>query len=402
MGNIILALILKFSKGISMKRSTYILLFFCPIFFACGEAEEVINVQETPQQMTNSSIFPKGYGAHTSFPHRAQQERTASINHNQQILIIDSGLNMPMGRLITPYDWKVRYDIASNLHTAAYDRYIIDIQGPDGSVIRGMGSATYLHSGGTNFDSLVEKMAMAGVQGIEGLTYGEFSINQRALARPKYQQAIQKAKSQGYQLEPVYLSFQGTISGRRMAGRLEVDHSIFVDGGQHIGGAVNVVLLMSSPENIESLIRMSDAISDQFQANLEYDRARSQLIDRVTARRYGEHKQRMAQNQARFNAHQQMMKGRYEAAYSQNEQWLQNFRNQNSSGDNAYSGHDKFIDSINETTSFNDPSTGFRTSQDGQYDRWATDGQGNYIGSDDPSFDPNAIEGNWREAQPLN
>jgi len=98
------------------------------------------------------------------------------------------------------------------------------------------------------------------------------------------------------------------------------------------------------------------------------------------------------------------MKSRYESAYKQNDKWLQNFRSSgnNTSGNVDYSGHYKTIDSINETTSFFDESTGSRVTQDGQYDYWATDGQGNYVGSDDPNFDPNALEGNWQAVVPLN
>jgi len=322
----------------------------------------------------------------------------------QKIRIIDRGLNMSLGQLIVPGGWKVRQDIVTNLQTSQYDRFLLDAQGPDNSLIRGMGTATYSHIAGTNFDSVVEAMALAGVQGVEGLTYGEFTINQRALSRSKFQQAAKQAQSKGIQLEPLHLRFQGTVSGQKIEGRLEVLHVPFIDGGQHIGGQVTVALLMSLPENIESLIRISDEISDRFQANPKYDSARSQLINRITAQRSVEHQQRMLQNQAQFNAHQSMMKSRYESAYKQNDKWLQNFRSSgnNTSGNVDYSGHDKTIDSINETTSFFDESTGSRVTQDGQYDYWATDGQGNYVGSDDPNFDPNALEGNWQAVVPLN
>lgn len=312
-------------------------------------------------------------------------------------------MNMPIGRLFYPEGWQLRQEIATNLQTAAYDRYLVDVAAPDGSLIRGLGSATYFHAGGATFDSLVERMALAGVQGIQDLSYGEFTPNERVMSRPKYQQAIERARANGIQLEAVHLPFQGTISDRAVEGRLEVDHSLFTEGGQHVGGIVNVVLLMSAPGKIESLIRTSDAISERFQANPQYDGARSRVIDQATARMSEAHQRRMAQNQAQFNAHQEMMKGRYEASYAQNDQWLKNFRSGGGSGSGSqeYSGHEKFIDSLRETTSFDDPNSASRTSQDGQFERWATDGQGNYIGSDDPNFDPGALEGNWQEAQPL-
>lgn len=397
-----------------MKVSTTLLILLSLSLTGCGEGKENIdNQQSSLQQNSNdqqeSLTQQPNYGLQQVSGQQSpnqpvlQQQNPIANNADQQILIVDRGLNMPIGRLIFPPGWSVRYDIVSNLQTSAYDRFIIDIYGPDGSLIRGMGVATYHHSRGTNFDAIVETMALAGAQGIEQLSYGTFSVNQRALARPKYQQAVQKARAQGYQFEPLHLSFQGIMSGRKIEGRLEVDHSIFLDRGQHIGGSVNVVLLMSPPGRMDTLVRISDAISDRFQANPNYDRARSQLIDSVTARQYSEHKRRMANNQAQFNAHQQMMQGRYDSAYAQNKQWQQNFNNSGAanSSNNGYSNHDKFIDSIHETTSFIDPNSGSRTSQDGQYNHWATDGQGNYVGSNNPNFNPNALPGHWQEAKPL-
>ena len=106
----------------------------------------------------------------------------------------------------------------------------------------------------------------------------------------------------------------------------------------------------------------------------------------------------MANNQAQFDAHQKMMKGRYDSAYKQNQQWLQEFRGSGGagsggSGSSDFGSHEKFIDSINETTSFDDPDYEHRVSKDGQ---------GIYIGPDDPSFDPNALDGNYHEIEMLN
>ena len=37
-----------------------------------------------------------------------------------------------------------------------------------------------------------------------------------------------------------------------------------------------------------------------------------------------------------------------------------------------------------------------------QYDWWGTRyNLGNYYGTDDPSFDPNSLQGNWEQIDPL-
>ena len=160
----------------------------------------------------------------------------------------------------------------------------------------------------------------------------------------------------------------------------------------------------NTPDRLSDLTRISDAISQTFEANPAYDGARAKVIDGVTARQSSAHQQRMSNNQAQFDAHQKMMQGRYDSAYKKNQQWLQDFRGSGGTGTgtNDYGGHERFIDSVNETSSFNDPNTGKRTTREGQFDRWATDGLGNYIGSDDPNFDPGALDGNFQEVDPLN
>lgn len=368
---------------------------------ACGRAEEEGPYFEGEDAYQQEYVGQQGYGQGQI--DSGNLPAPGPANAGQRVTVVDRGLNVAMAMVTVPAGWRLFHDIATNMNTAAYDRYLLDIQSPDGMLIRGLGSAQYTHSVGSNFDSLVEQMAMAGVQGIEGLRYGEFVPNQRVMAQSRFQGARQKALSMGSQLQAVHLSFTGTVQGRPVEGRLQVDHTLFVERGQHFGGVVNVVLLISAPSQIETLVRVSDAIDQGIQSNPAYDQARSRVVDAVTARNTVEHKKRMAQNQAQFESHQTMMQGRYQAAYAQNDRWLQTFRNSggSSGSGSGASGHDKFIDMIGETTSFNDPNTGTQVRQDGQFDRWATDGQGNFVGSDNPSFDPNAMEGNWQEARPL-
>jgi hypothetical protein len=53
------------------------------------------------------------------------------------------------------------------------------------------------------------------------------------------------------------------------------------------------------------------------------------------------------------------------------------------------SNQEKYLDSIHDRETFHDPSTVTGTSQHGYADHHWSDGWGNYIHTDNPSFDPN-------------
>lgn len=319
-----------------------------------------------------------------------------------RVVIVDRGMNMAIGALRHPPGWVLHQDIATDLQTAQYARYVLDLTGPEG-MIRGLGMLTYQRFAGQEFEPVVERAVRTALQGFEGLEFGEIEPNKRRMGQARFQEGIRQARANGMDLQAVQAPFRASSNGRTIAGRVEVDHSLFFDGGQHTGGMVSIGLLVSTPDRLATLTRISDAIGLGFEPNPAYDGARAKVIDTVAARQYSEHQQRMSNNQAQFESHQKMMQGRYDSAYEQNQQWLQDFRSSGTtpSGTRDYGSHERFIDSINETTSFDDPDSGQRTTRDGQFDRWATDGHGNYVGSDDPNFDPNALDGNYEEVDPL-
>jgi len=84
-------------------------------------------------------------------------------------------------------------------------------------------------------------------------------------------------------------------------------------------------------------------------------------------------------------------------------QWMNNFSSSTpdySSQD--YDSQNAYIDSIHETSTFADPSTGQNKTFDGQYQYNFSDGMGNYYGTDNPSFEPGMMPtGDWEAVQPL-
>jgi len=137
-------------------------------------------------------------------------------------------------------------------------------------------------------------------------------------------------------------------------------------------------------------------IGESAKANPQYQQAQQQISQRAS-------RQRMRANQQQFDSHQRMMKDRYRSNDQQNQQWMNNFRNDNagSAGSNGYSGQDAYIDSIHERNTFYDPDSGQNVSRDGQYEQNYTDGLGNYYGTNDPSFNPNSLQGDWQATEPL-
>ena len=83
-----------------------------------------------------------------------------------------------------------------------------------------------------------------------------------------------------------------------------------------------------------------------------------------------------------------------------NESWLNDFRSSGGYSSGGGAGHDAFIDAMTETERHYDPNVGFEQRLDAGYDRTFTDGQGNWIQTDDAFFDPASQRGDWYESDP--
>jgi len=107
-------------------------------------------------------------------------------------------------------------------------------------------------------------------------------------------------------------------------------------------------------------------------------------------------------NQAAFDAHQRNMAQRSAMQDQNHANYMDNLRNTPTRpAGSDYDSHDAFIDGIHGSTSFQDPYSGQQKTLDGDYDYWYQDNLGNYYGTDDPSFDPNSLQGNWERIDPL-
>ncbi|MCC7463827.1 MAG: hypothetical protein IT480_15370 [Gammaproteobacteria bacterium] len=113
------------------------------------------------------------------------------------------------------------------------------------------------------------------------------------------------------------------------------------------------------------------------------------------------HNQRMAANQAAFEARQRAFVNRSEAINEAiNEAIMSGWRERNASSDRM---QERTIDSIYERTNVVDPSTGQRYKVEAGANRYWMNGNGEYISSDKYTYDPNLDENmngqRWQELQ---
>ena len=74
---------------------------------------------------------------------------------------------------------------------------------------------------------------------------------------------------------------------------------------------------------------------------------------------------------------------------SATDSYIAGLHGDNSSSSGGRSSQERYIDSIHDVETFNDPSTPTGTSQHGYADQHWTDGNGSYIHSNDANLDPN-------------
>lgn len=95
------------------------------------------------------------------------------------------------------------------------------------------------------------------------------------------------------------------------------------------------------------------------------------------------HRQRMADNQAAFEASQRAFVNRSSAI---NDALMSGWRERNAAGDKA---QERFIDTITERSNVIDPSTGTRYKVESGSNQYWMNRDGKYIGTDNPNYDPN-------------
>ncbi len=318
------------------------------------------------------------------------------------VTVIDRGLNNMVKTTVTlPTGWTLLHNIETNTTTAGYNYFQQDINGPSGELIREIPMIRFSpfvtgYSFEQTWQAIVQQYLqdVMTIQSIGQLrSDGELLRSIKAFSIQKYKRDLLS----GQELYEVTVS--GLKNNKPHQSKIWFLVQRYDPQSGHILSGI-----FASPSNLMSkTIKMAFEIEMKAKVNPQYDGARARVIDQVTRQNTASHKQRMQANQQSFNQHQQMMQQQSQINDQQNQQWMNNFSQpSNSNYNNTYSGQDATIDSIHDSNTFADPDSGQNRTFDGQYQYNYTDGQGNYYGTDDPSFNTNSLpSGNWQQIDPL-
>lgn len=359
--------------------------------------DEFINDDYTaPEQMQKAETQTASFNP-------SQPNNTNAMNNpTGKVDVYDQGLRMSRGTYYLPQGWKLYHDIATDPSSGKYMKYRLDFEGTQGEVIRGLMVKNYAPYAGT-FEQQWRQDTNNGLRGV----LDQFSIgNLTQSAALRTYQVTRKleglAGSQGNQVVCREAHISGTKNGKSYSGKVLI-HNIIAPNMPNTG-VFTATLVVSPTDIFPKTMEVSKQISDNFQVNPAWEQRIQQINQSVLSSMNSQHQQRMANNQAQFNAHQQRMQATRQAYDAQNRQWSQNFNNSgsyNTNPNNGYSTNDYFNDVMNESTTFYDPYTGNNVQLDGFQERTFTNGLGDFHRTDDAFFDPNSLQGDWKEVNPV-
>ncbi|HEX7071104.1 MAG TPA: hypothetical protein VF190_09875 [Rhodothermales bacterium] len=331
----------------------------------------------------------------------------------QRVAILDHGLRMSRGMQVIPAGWTLTQNIATDPSTGTLARYELDVRGPNGELSRGLGHQNYSQMTGTTLDQVWKGMAMRGLyQEVQNVEFGALQRSAVLENLDGFRKAVEMGRQSGMSVQALEAPLRGMSGGKPVAGFAYVVH--FSSPQLPGSGTVQVSLLVSPKDRLAETLRINEEMARSFEPNPAFEqrvreigqmalRRQQQQSDQWMAQSQRLHQQRMAANKAQFDAHQQMMQDRYATNDQINQQWMDNFRNggTTTASGSEYTGHDAFIDGIYERNTFDDPYSGQQVHTEGYYDHWYTNSQGDYIGTNDPNFNPYPLDGDWQEIKPL-
>jgi hypothetical protein len=133
----------------------------------------------------------------------------------------------------------------------------------------------------------------------------------------------------------------------------------------------------------------------QLQPIMDYNQAEAQRVGQSWAA----HNERMARNQASFEASQRAFVNRSTAGH---DALMKNWQARNAADDRT---HERFVDTITERTKVIDPSTGQQYKVDSGANHYWMNRDGQHFGTDNLNYDPNRDENmnrqNWHKLEPV-
>lgn len=324
--------------------------------------------------------------AYADNPERARPGEQSASGRPQRVTILDQGLQMPRGMQVIPEDWTLTQNIATDPNSGQMLRYQLDVRGPNGELVRGLGVKMYGPMNGASLEQTWRAAAMRGLQNeVQEVSLGNLQRSDRLEGLVQFRRVAQMAGPQGMEVRGLEAPLRGSVQGQPVEGVVYVMH--FGSPQMPGAGTIQTSVVVSPPDRLAEALRLDEQMANSYQPNPQYEQ-RMQQIGQVTRQRQqtqheqwmansqAQHRQLMANNQARFDSHQQMMQGRYDAA----DQQMQSWQAQQRSSDEMQR---RTINGINETVDLYDSQYGqtYYGVQSGADAYW-TDPNGTVVGTE--------------------
>lgn len=316
------------------------------------------------------------------------------------VTIQDHGYGIPMGTLKIPSNWQLNSQVTGQQHTAEFAAFQVELLGPSGEVAYSFPPTISISAfqdqftgqmSGMDFNSFLYQVLDAFSQqyGIS-LQTENIQPSERLMNVPDFKQMQQMATASGTTFDALEVTFSANKNGKAYRGKMEFYYSDFSEPqmGLIAGIAINTSVWMA-PTNIAA--QTENLLSGlALEPNPQWLRIREQVMEQ-------ENRQIAANNQRTFQEGQRRHHERQAAFQAQNDAWYHN----NLGAGSTYNSSASFIDANTGHTSFDDPHTGHQIRQEGHYNYWFTDGQGQYHGTNDASFNPASLGTQWQSIRPL-
>ena len=336
----------------------------------------------------NTPYADEAYALHSNDPARLGDPQTASRTSGQaqHVTILDQGLQMPRGTQVISEGWTLTQNIATDPTSGQLQRYQLDIRGPGGELIRGLGVAMYGPMNGADLEQTWRAAAMRGLQNeVQQIALGDLQRSARLESLVQFRRVAQMAGPRGMEVRGLEAPLRGSVQGQPVEGVVYVMH--FGSSQMPGAGTIQTSVVVSPPDRLAEAMRLNEQMANSYQPNPQYEQRVQQISQQRMAANQAQHQQwmansqaqhqqRMANNQARFQSHQQMMQGRYDAA----DQQMQSWQAQQRSSDEMQR---RTINGINETVDLYDSQAGqtYYGAQSGYDSYWTDPATGNVVGT---------------------
>lgn len=332
----------------------------------------------------------------------------------RQVTIVDQGLGIPISTMTVPKGWDLQHDIAVDPNTGQHTRFKLVAIGPRNQYVRSyLGQFPYGNINGVPFERALNQAVehVVGVEKLERLRLERPAPYPQLMEDPAAAAMAQRMASRGQKLEAYEIGFAGERGGRRYQGQIIIANFSSPGG---FGVLSPGTAVFSLAEDYPEAYRVAEGMRRSMVRNPEHDRVMTSINERLRQQSdaYSRqmmdqsavaHQRRMADQKAAFASHQRNMAGLNQIQDAAHESYMTTLRSRGSfaSVGGDYGGQQAVVDQIHGRSSFTDPWTNSQIALDGQYKYNFTNGLGDYYRTNDVSFEPASLQGDWRKIDPL-